>query len=109
MNYQELPPILERMTFEEYIIDDFDPDSPYQNMEVLAAAERWLLGRDFRTNRAHYIYATDDNCEMLFDFDILAMVATVFQPVFEEMLVDAGVTVQLYDGDDGFYELLLTK
>jgi len=70
--------------------------------------EDCLLCRNDKTSKVHFIYSTDYNNEMGFDFSLLCEVGSkVYQPIFEKMIKRNGYKLQIVETSTDYYEILV--
>ena len=98
---------LEPETFPMTIQEFFDNNEYYNWLDIIDYTDDFLLAREPEGNKAHFIYRVDDECNMVFDFDLISHVASVYQPAFERMLKRNRCKLVLVDTPTDFYEKIV--
>ena len=98
---------LEPETFPMTIIEYLEHNDEQDDYEVIDYTDDFLLAREHYGHKAHFIYRVDDECNMVFDFDLISHVASVYQPAFERMLKRNRCKLVLVDTSTEYYEKIV--
>ena len=71
--------------------------------------EDCLLCRNDSNNKVHFIYSTDYENTMIFNFSLLSEVGKPYQQTFRELISRNGYKLNLVETENDYYEIIVKK